>query len=355
MKIAAHVGLAVLLALFNAPLQGEQVAHLYQGHALVPNQSLIAQRQGVREALQQVLVKLTGNSKIAKSPALETLLLSSDDLVVAQGYTISDSLHATQQPGIGLEVNFSRTALDKLLRENALPVLPSNRPSLLIWTIKDDPITGRQFVNAIRAPDITKHIDLKLQQRGIPFVMPEYDLEDRITLTPTAAWRMDASAIAEASQRYQSDIWVLLRFYTTSSGQVRGSWLYQASGQRKLGDGRAPSVEQFINKSLDRIVDEIAPFYAYVPQKERHRLSLNVAGINSFSGYRGVLEQISRLELVENLQVTRVEGTDLALSVSIGGDIRRFYQSLLRSGYFRPATISQAFERDTLDLSWVAP
>ena len=341
---------------FCSSLLAEQVDDLYRGQVQVTNQTSMAQQAGVRDALRQVLVKLTGNSQILGTAKVDELLTHVDDYVAALGYTaLSESAMSSNNANIGLDVNFSKAALDQFVRAQKLPVLPSNRPLLLIWMIGDDAQTGRrQFVNSLATPKIADLVAEKLQQRGIPFVFPGFDLEDRIALSEDEAWKMDASAIAEASQRYQSDVWLLLRFYTTSSGEVRGSWLYQASGERKLGDGRAANIEDFVPSSLDRIVDGIAGYYAYVPQARHNQFQVEVDGVTDYAGYRALKSQVEQLELVENLQMISVEGSKLALSVEVEGDIELLYQALLRSGYLRAARPVQAFDRGVLYLSWAA-
>ena len=353
---ARQIGNFVMLCLFFSPfLLAEQVDDLYRGQVQVANQTSMAQQQGARDALRQVLIKLTGNSQILRSPKVDGLMSQVDDYVAAVGYTaLARDPASISRANIGLEVNFSHTALDQFVRTQKLPVLPSNRPLMLIWMISDDPQLGRQFINPQQTPQIAELVAHKLQQRGIPFIFPSYDLEDRITLTENDAWKMDANAIAEASQRYQSDVWLLLRFYTTSSGDVRGSWLYQASGERKLGDARAASVEGFVPLSLDRIADEIAGYFAYVPQSMHNQFEVAVDGVSDYTIYRALTSQIEQLELVKNLQLISVEGNKLALAVEVEGSIELFYQALMRSGYLRAAQPTQEFDSGLLYLNWAA-
>ena len=59
---------ALILVCFSLHSLAEEVSGLYSGLVPVVDQSSESQQQGVREALNQVLVKLTGNSKIVQSP-----------------------------------------------------------------------------------------------------------------------------------------------------------------------------------------------------------------------------------------------------------------------------------------------
>ena len=111
---------------FCSSLLAEQVDDLYLGQVQVTNQTSMAQQAGVRDAFRQVLVKLTGNSQILGTAKVDELLTHVDDYVAALGYTaLSKSAMSSNNANIGLEVNFSKAALDQFVRAQKLPVLPS--------------------------------------------------------------------------------------------------------------------------------------------------------------------------------------------------------------------------------------
>ena len=94
---------------FCSSLLAEQVDDLYRGQVQVSNQTSMAQQAGVRDALRQVLVKLTGNSQILGTAKVDELLTHVDDYVAALGYSaLSESAMSSNNANIGLDVNFSK-------------------------------------------------------------------------------------------------------------------------------------------------------------------------------------------------------------------------------------------------------
>jgi len=342
------------LALFFSPLSmGKQVNDLYSTEVLIPNQSRLAMEQGLRDALRKVVVKLTGNSKLASANELVEALNNLDDYIEVWGY--SDALETTlnKPEKISLKVSFSPTAMERFLRVQKFPLLPSNRPLVLIWILSDDAELGRQFVNIQTQPGIVNLVKNMLDQRGIPFVSPNYDLEDVLSLPIQNAWRMDAEIIAEASQRYESDVWLMLRFYKTSTGEIRGAWLYQVADVRKLGDYRSASISNFLDVSINKIIDGVADHYVFIPQTAENKVMLIIDGINSYSQYRELIINLERLELVKNIQTSEVYETRVEIVVNVEDEAHRLYKSLLRSGKFLPVVAEQSFELGEIALRWV--
>ena len=130
---------ALILACFSLHSLAEEVSGLYSGLVPVVDQSSESQQQGVREALNQVLVKLTGNSNIVNSSNVIPFLTNPNAFVAGVGFRSLPASDSTVEPETGLEVSFSRKGIDQLIRQAKLPVLPSNRPKLLVWILRDHP------------------------------------------------------------------------------------------------------------------------------------------------------------------------------------------------------------------------
>ncbi len=350
----AHAYLVLSLTMFlNSLSTGEQVNDLYSTEVLIPNQSRLAKEQGLRDALREVVVKLTGDSKLAAANELIEALNNLDDYIEVWGYADAPDTTLTNPEKTGLKVSFSPMVLERFLRAQKFPLLPSNRPLILVWILGDDPELGRQFININTQPDILNLVKNKLDRRGIPVIFPNYDLEDTFSLPLQNAWRLDAEIIAEASHRYESDVWLILRFYKTSSGEIRGAWLYQAADVRKLGDYRSDTISNFLEVSIDKIIDEVADHYVFIPQAAQNQVSLTIDGISSYSQYRELISNLERLELVKNIQTSEINGSRIEIAVDVEDDIYRLHKSLIRSGRFLSVVTEQSFDSGEIALRWV--
>ena len=348
---------ALILACFSLHSLAEEVSGLYSGLVPVVDQSSESQQQGVREALNQVLVKLTGNSNIVNSSNVIPFLTNPNAFVAGVGFRSLPASDSTVEPETGLEVSFSRKGIDQLIRQAKLPVLPSNRPKLLVWILRDHPSEGRGFINeyteAKSSPSILESFDRAMKERGMPYMLPAFDLEDQLSLSVNEAWSLRGNLIDAASERYEADGWIALRFYTTSSGEVRGAWLYQASGRRQLQDFRSSYGEPFMTSAVNELVDSLAESFTYVPQISTNELMVQINGVASFKDYESVLALFKKLELVESLDVHGVEADQLTLAVDAEGGAELLHSALVRSGKLQSQTDQDALFIGQLQFNWI--
>ena len=300
----------LFLACFSLHSLAEEVAGLYSGLVPVADQTAKALELCVRQALAQVLIKLTGNSEIMLTPSMQSFFADPNAYVAAVGFcNIPSADKSTNQTG--LEVSFARQAIDQLIRQAQLPVLPSNRPKMLVWIVRDDVQMGRGFIGDYSIGDdadteipadaeaLLQAFDEAMKRRGMPYQLPNFDLQDQLSLSVNEAWSLRADLIDPASQRYQADGWIALRFYTTSTGEVRGAWLYQSAGSRQLNDFRAEAGEEFMASAVDSLIDSLTRAYTYVQQLNTNELLVQITGVDSFAKYLAVLAQFKKLEVVD--------------------------------------------------------
>jgi len=360
--------LLILVLLFiSSYCAAEEVDDLYSALVPITDQGSSAREQGVLDALQNVLIKLTGNSETFQSTRLAPFISDANGYVDALSFEdLPLSLSATEtQPdskNFGLRVKFSRSAIDLLIRQAQLPVLPSNRPTFLVWIVRDDPIVGRGFIREdlvldrsanFMDADFLARFDRAMQSRGIPYILPTFDLEDQLALPVEHAWNLKADALVSASLRYQVDGWIALRFYRTSTGEVRGSWLYQAGGRRQLNDFRSEGDERFLATTVDNLLDRLTRSYSYIPRSDTNELLLEIYNVDSYNSYQSVLKQLKKLEVIDSVDLFSVRGNQIILSVGAEGGQELLSNALVRSGRFRDRNIDIAIENQQLTFDWI--
>jgi len=338
----------------------EQVSGLYNGRVLVADQTEQSRSKGVNQALEQVLIKLTGNSKIMQLPGIQKAVSNTNNFIASVGYTklparlpADLSEEPANQPGFSLQVSFSAQAINQLIRWAQLPILPAGRPKLVFWIVRDDAETGRQFVTEQQFPDFTQRFEQIMQDRALPYQLPELDLEDQLSLSVNEAWSVRNETIEVASQRYAADGWVLLRFFTTTSGQVRGSWTYKLGDQRGFDDVRAENAEVFVGLAVNELVDRISAQLTYVPQVDTSKLLVQINQVDSFADYQAVLAQLQSLKLVRSSNVSAVEGSRLFVTVDIDGGVDLLISALERSGRLVNQTSEMTRFSGNLEFDWM--
>ena len=76
-------------------------------------------------------------------------------------------------------------------------------------------------------------------------------------------------------------------------------------------------------------------------------------GVVSFDDYTAVLAQFSKLELVESLKVSAVDGPEMTLSVTVEGGVDLLQSALVRSGKFQNENLQDSLYAGKLRFNWV--
>ena len=360
--------LVILLCMGSQLSVAEEVENLYVSLVPVADQSAESKQRGMSDALKNVLVKLTGDGEVLQLSRLAGLFDNASiyiDALSFQDLSITDNLASENSaiPKIGLRVSFSRSAIDELIRNNQLPVLPSNRPKLLVWIVSDDVKTGREFlgqdssnldVGSKVGADVLAEFSEIMAERGIPYMLPTFDLEDQLALPIDSAWNLNAEKIQVASQRYNADGWLVLRFYRNSVGEVRGAWVYQAAGRRQLGDFNTERDEPFVALAVNNILNGLTRSFSYIPRGDTNSLLVEITGINSYSDYQRVNEQFKKLEIVSSFDLFSTRESQITLSVAAEGGAALLHKALVRSGYFRSREVNLPKDSGYLVFDWTA-
>lgn len=325
---------AALWISVGAELRAEVADGLLSAKVPVADQSEGSRQRALREALAQVLVKQTGSMSVLNNPGVQQALSLTPHYVTQYGYTRIPDFTAEGEDTLALTASFSESAVSRLLQREQLPVWPANRMAMLIWLLHDDPEFGKQHVTPDVMPNAYRALEMALQRRGVPVLKPSLDLQDRLTLRPEQAWDFAEEPFAAAAQRYDAALWLALRLYQSGDGAWRGSAWANIEGRMFIENVAAENVAGLIDQAVDRIVDDYARFYTYVPQLQSEGLRITVANVNSYTDYRRVIEYLQNLELVENLTLESVQNDQLRLELKLNSQASLLHETLRRDPRF---------------------
>lgn len=223
--------MAALLMLM--PAHAATVPDLYSADV---DASLPRERQ-IQHALDQVLVKLSGRPAIVRQPEVEVLKDNAALLI--------ENVETTAAGGE--RVRFEPQAMRRLMDNLGLPLLPDERPEVLVWLAQDTG-DGAEFIE----PGTTPYRVLAegASVRGLPLRAPLLDLQDQMALTAGQLAVPELDAILAAASRYQFDAMLV--------GMRRGEqvdWILWRDGQqypeRSATDRQ--SLQQLIGRVADRL------------------------------------------------------------------------------------------------------
>ncbi|HIP52560.1 MAG TPA: DUF2066 domain-containing protein, partial [Chromatiales bacterium] len=171
--------LAWLLAalLFSLSALAAPATELYEAEVEAGGQDATARNKAIRAALQQVLVKVSGNRQILQREGVARELGNASSLV--QQYRFRKEGEG-DEGRLWLRASFDSTAINRMLRRHRLPVW-GTRPTVLAWLAVDRK-GQRRFLTRERFPSAYRAMKQAAQRRGLTLLSPLLDLEDRRAL-----------------------------------------------------------------------------------------------------------------------------------------------------------------------------
>lgn len=312
MRIAALLTFWITLCwAWIAPVQAVTVTDLYQVSVMVDDQTEGSRQQGLAQALQQVLIKVSGSPNVAAQPALQSTLAQPQRLLESFSYRrdpVDDALL--------LQVRFASHLIDQLLVDAQLPVWGRSRPLLLVWqAVEEGPLRLLlgQDANLWRV-----QTDRAMSDRGLPVLWPTLDLQDEMALPVEAVWGQFNDRILAASERYQSDAILAGRLAQTGTGQ----WRYSGQvwhQQRWQGVNAVASEPMAVMEQVaDTIARRFAQQYAVVRQGSSDSgFTLHVSGVQRFADYQQLLSYLQANVAIDSAQVSAVEGDRIRLHLQL--------------------------------------
>ena len=343
--------LSGLLITTISSTHAEQIKNIYQQDELVLDQSVKSRRQAASRALQTVLIRVSGTTAVAQSAPVRAALSNPEALLQSFRYQSSTEMierDGEELPATQLVMSFSATGVESLLRRASLPIWPANRPSVLLWLVRDDLQMGRQFVDLQDLDNpVAEEIVNSARQRGLPLTVPLLDLQDRLALGPDDVWRLDGEAVREASLRYQADAILIGRYSQTSSGQWLATWTLLHKDRREVFDSDGMVETQVAQQGIEASAAYLADIYAVATADSAPALSitLDIESIHDFAQYAAALKYIEGLHVVNQLQLVQVKASRIRVQLEMQGDLTLLINGLDLDGKLVPA------DPDTASLS----
>ena len=333
----------VLMALWGCAITfsaaAERVDNLYRERVLVANQSDAVRNQAAAEALQLVLLRASGRQTLADSTALTRALAKPQRLIDSFRYESALDDEAGQAQ-TRLQMTFSQNSVESLLRDAGLPIWPENRPSLLMWLVRDDVHTGRQIVAFADEPEVEAQLVISAQRRGLPQVLPLLDLQDQLSLGAEQLWQLDQQAITAASARYAVDAILVGRYSQTTGGEWLASWSLQHRQKQQLFDSRGDDLQALFDRGLGEVAHYLSGIYG-ITATDRHAdtLVMEVSGIDRFPSYVALTDYLDSLAVLRHVQLLEVRGQSLRFALQPEGRMSLLLDALALDKRLKPEAV----------------
>lgn len=337
-------GLAVfwlgLLVLASGPLHAGRVDGLYRATVPVTGQDADERAAAISTALTQVLIKVTGEARLAERPEVRELLRGAAGFV--QQFSYEKQTQPTLMPGqsavdaLFLRVQFDANAVNEALRKRGLPVWGDLRPSTLVWLAVEQGVQ-RSLIGADSDVEIVSVLREASARRGIPLLMPLLDLEDGAALSAADVWGSFRSSILKASDRYQPDAVLVGRVYRQVNGLWEGAWsLYHGDNVSNwIATGALASQVLFegVDGTADLLAARFAPIGLALSGGEFY---IRVEAVDSLEDYARVQRYLGGLQPIQSVRPEVISADHARFRVTLEGDYRLLQQIIGLSNQLQP-------------------
>ncbi|MEW8051733.1 MAG: DUF2066 domain-containing protein [Candidatus Thiodiazotropha sp.] len=315
--------LLVLAALVSVPsASAERVGELYEAEVPVNGQSAQARAVGIRSAFASVIVKVSGDRGLLNHPEIPGILKKASAYVQQYRYKTletASSEAAPDSPDRLLWVRFDERAVNRLLRQSGVPVWGGTRPSILVW-LGQEQGPRRNLLSLERERQLRHYLNGVGKSRGLSFLWPLMDMEDRNAIRVSDLWGGFEENIRQASARYQPDVILVGRMTQQDTHSWRGEWLLylpdKVNRWQTNADGKAALASEGLNQAVDALALRFAPQQAGQGETE---IRIRVQGLSRLADFVLVKEYLQSLAMIEQLDLLSADTEKVNFKVRIHG------------------------------------
>lgn len=315
-KIALLLLLSLSAAVSYAGASNAQA--LFEVSVRVPDESTRVQRAAFTKGLQQVLIRLSGDSQVLQKLSLPpaTRYVSQyryDSLQAAEG-----DVGSTGENLLQLWMQFDAAKVAALLREHRLPLWSPQRDPMVVWLAVRD--GGRHYL--LKRGDVSlikQAVEQVAAERGLPLVWPQYDDSDRRRLRFADVWAGFRQPLLEASKRYASGPVLVGNLAWSGNGWV-SEWSMIDGDRERRRQYRNLDYATVISQAINHIADELGARYAVLEddsQRPVQRALVAIEGIDNVQQYQRAQQLLRSLSAVRTAQLHELDQNLVAFELQL--------------------------------------
>jgi hypothetical protein len=327
-------------ALFARPAAAVEATGLYRVTLPVADRSREVLDAAFQQALNQVLVKVSGDSQIGSQPPVQQALKNPANYVQQFAYretqattsaaTGATTMGAAASGGLDLQVRFDPVAIDRLLTSNNLPLWGRERPLVILW-VGVSRGNGQRFILGSESdsphPNATKAVEQAAQARGLPIFLPLMDLQDQGAVNYSDLSGGFMGPILQASTRYDANA-VLAGAVRPVGGQWRGQWQLEFNNQTQQWSASGASEAQALAAAISGAADRLAASLAVsgAPGPTQQAVFVQIDGVHEVAAFARIERLLDKLTPVKSAQLVSADGGELVFRVvprGQAGDVAR--------------------------------
>ncbi len=331
----------LLLLLCCLPLSPLQAAdELYQGSAVVADQSPAELEKGMQGALRQVLGKLSGLSDFSDYPGADQVWTEARKIVLAFYYENHPILlpDGSSREESRLVANFSPQAVDQLGVGLQLPRWKPDRRPLMAWPIVD---SGQQrIIMPIELQYAWEGMADLARKRGMPIRWPEADENGEYAVDVQLLWGGYTEELGETGP---GETLVIAALQDGPEWNVRMSMDYE--GLRWSERFRGPDLEATLAQGLSLAIDQVVKASSIAAADTGDwRVDLTVTHLSNAQDYARSLAYLQGLSVVESVAVKKALAGQVQFSLALNAAPSYLQQFLLTGKTLLPTAVEGEYQ-----------
>jgi len=343
--------ICLLLFFSSASTFAVEVTNLYQDTLKVADKSRDARLAASREALLNVLVKVSGDTSADQNPVAKQRTRDISD------YMLKFEYDEKADGSLNLVVKFEANKINALIKDLGLPLWGTRRPLVAIWLgIEDN--WRRELVTQESYPQLEQLIYDKASRRGLPVVVPLLDLQDRAIVGIPEVWGNFSEPVERASSRYSAERSITARMYQQADSET---WILDwrftnaelFDTNRLMGDK-----QQIVADMIDSLAGGLAAEYAIDPTMigQLATATFYLKGINNFVDIEFAKRRLESLSVVTRAIISVRTPDSVQFTVNHTGSMNDFRKALELDSAFKayqdPRDFYQVVNKDELEYQW---
>jgi len=317
--------LSIMTILPITAANADIVPHLYEVEMPVEGQGRKERAYVVREALKEVLIRISGRNEAATLAEDEFLVPRPTRFMQQFRYRkfkLNEVIPVNPVDGAKpyrqkLWLRFTEKAVAKLLREQGYPVLGKSSAASLVWLVvesqKQRVLIGNSTQHASRT-----YIEQEATKKGLPFRLPLLDLADQSKVQVTDVWGNFEDTILEASLRYQTEAVLVGRIYLSFAKTWNTRWSLYSNGQRHDWEvSNSETLRAAVKEGLSKTGEVLSARFTQVnTTQDNEVVLLQIKNVSDLKTYNKVIKYLKALSIVTKVHAHQVNTDDVIFSIN---------------------------------------
>ncbi len=327
LKAILITALSMLIICGVSTVNAATVTDLNKAYVPILAQDAQSQKAALRDALRQVMLKLSGDKRVSQHKDYTQLNNN-----IMQYVTSTQFVSGSNNQML---VMFNQPVLEQWIKRRGLPLWGAQRPDALLWYIEDT-FDSSYRTMMVDEDDFESVTILKQASfnRGVEFTLPLMDIVDISNVSEIDVWGQFIDLLHTGAQRYNTQYTVAVKVQQLAATD----WLLQyfiksdtlLSLQQVTGESKASVIEQFVDQYADHQAQRYALDTARFVANNQLTQQILISGIPDIVAIAEIERYLNSLSIVESVNLSMQSANKSTFDVTLLGQPIQLHQMLIQ-------------------------